>query len=310
MKVRAWKAIIVFLLFVGFLAMLIWVMRNQVPVGPKPEPTHYNVFMMHFEPTSATEQGFQRFAERVAFVKKNNQKFSLGFTPQWVGMILSDPRKTEFVRKLFAEGWDMAPQHHGPHHDWSWDGFCDAGGVQCMNLRFSCYRINQDPDMQAWYRDKERYVGDMGDYMDLMNRLYRFKVLAMGPDRYFDWPDGIAYSLDNAEFHSDSGQFGFNDCIHLKVEGTSGITKWEKKNFSSKSVREAGMRFLADFEALERAKEDYQTLNQKSNKNEFLAVVIHIEDSEKIFRDWIEFLHSKDPEGKYNKTITEIAEEL
>jgi hypothetical protein len=70
------------------------------------------------------------------------------------------------------------------------------------------------------------------------------------------------------------------------------------------------MGFLANTEALEEAKEDYETLLQGGAKDEFLAIVIHIEDDDKLFQEWIKFLHSKDPDGKYNKSATEIAELL
>lgn len=279
----------------------------QKPAFSEPKISHYNVFIVHFEPRSADERAFQRFKEWVSFAKEHNQKFSLGFTPQWVEMILKDPAKLSFVQELFKECWDMAPQHHGPHHGWDWDGYCDYGADRCMKLREKYYRGNPSPIMKWWYAEKEQYKGNMNDYMELMTKLYPFKVMAMGPDKFFDWPPEIQFSLDNAVFTFPSGIPLFDEPIGMRVEGTTGITHFVKKDFDGKTVYESGMRFLSDRNALEEAKRDYEILQKTGKENEFMAVVLHIEDDEAIFKDWIKYLYIQDPQGVYSKTITEMA---
>jgi hypothetical protein len=223
-------------------------------------------------------------------------------------MILADPEKKAFVKKLFKEGWDMAPHHHGPHHDWDWDGYSAMSAKRCMNLRMKYYRNNPDPIVNQWYREKERYRGTMKDYVGLMKRLYPFKVIgAMGLDRDFDWPAGIKFSMDNAVVRHRTGKPVFDEPNKGNYEGTSGITRFTKKNFNGKTVFECGMRFLADREALEQAKRDYETVQIRGKKGEFLAAVLHIGDDEALFRDWIDYLHDRDPKGDYNKTITALA---
>ncbi|MBI4930011.1 MAG: hypothetical protein HY841_04550, partial [Bacteroidetes bacterium] len=286
----------------------------QKPAFPEPEISRYNVFMMHFEPRSADDEFFQRFKERVYFAKEHNQKFSLGFTPQWTEMILNDPEKLNFVQGLFDEGWDMAPQHHGPHHGWDWDGYCNYGAERCMKLREKYYRGHPSPVMKWWYAEKEQYNGDMNDYMKLMNRLYPFKVMEMGPDKFFDWPPEIQFSTTGkADFFLPSGFPVFDEPVGFPdVTAIPGLTHFEKSTdyYNRKLVYECSMRAIITRDALEEAKKDYETLQKIGKENEFMATVIHIEDDEAIFKDWIKYLYGKDPRGVYSKTITEMANQF
>ncbi|MFZ2970691.1 MAG: hypothetical protein WA063_06080, partial [Minisyncoccia bacterium] len=283
----------------------------QKSAFPEPKISHYNVFIVHFEPRSADERGFQRFKEWVVFAKEHNQKFSLGFTPQWVEMILKDPVKLSFAQELFKEGWDLNPHHHGAHHGWDWDGYCNYGAERCMKLREKYYRSHPSPIMKWWYKEKERYNGNMSDYMKLMTKLYPFKVMEMGPDKFFDWPPEIQFSTTGkANFFLPSGFPVFDEPVGFPDDITTipGLTHFEKKTdyYNGKLVYECSMRPILTREALEEAKRDYEFLQRTGRKNEFMATVIHIEDDEALFKDWIKYLHSQDPNGIYNKSITEI----
>lgn len=258
------------------------------------------------------ESIFRRFREWVAFAEAHNQKFGLGFTPQWAEMILKDPAKLSFVKQLFDKGWDLVPHHHGVHHGHDWDGYCAYGAERCMAVREKYYRGHPSQIMQRWYKEKERYIGSIDDYVALMKKLYPdFKVVTMGPDRFFDdWHKSFKFSMDSPYIKFASGRPIFDEPADLDVEGVPPITHFEKIDLNGKIAYECGARFLADRKELEKTKKLYEEFLEKGPPGDFFSVVLHIEDDEALFRGWIEYLYSKDPTGKWNTTITQLARDF
>jgi hypothetical protein len=154
-----------------------------------PKPLNTAFVVIHLEPgedATTTAYPEQYWPTLVSLVEKANEyniKLTLLFNPQWGTYILQDPEKLELLRFWEANGHEIGVHHHGPSYGKNWDGYTN----------------------QQQYKSDPEYLGDMDDFMNLMNQLPASgKVLTGGiaaeEDKPYDWPEGIIYSTEGVSF--------------------------------------------------------------------------------------------------------------
>ena len=192
-------------------------------------------------------------------------------------MVLDDASKVNIVKGWERNGHELAAHHHGVRHPGGWDGYSNLPMDDIIELRTQSYHPN-------W---PDKYLGNMNDYMAVLNQLMSPKVMCMGPDVDYDWPSQIPYSVEG---------------VH---ESSSGYLT--EKTYNHNKVYELPFRYIKQQADIEIAETEYL----ESQVDESVGVVLHpkqyLENVEGV-EGWFQFLRENDPEVKYTKTASWIIE--
>ena len=243
-------------------------------------------FEVHLEPGNAKGEMFNALRELVDLADQYKVKLTLLFTPQWVEMILEDDKKISMVHKWQQNGHEIGGHHHGPSVC-SWDGYTnlDPASQEFKN------RQNKVP-CPKFVRAKEKYLGNMDDYMKLLSKLGQIKTITMS-DEDVDWPEGPVYAAGGR-------------CLRNAISKPRLVTFNGRQIYKLSSVT-----FLAKKTVLG------QLITIDALKNEYLSYKegvfgingkIGIKNNINLYRQWFEFLREQDPEMGQAKTISEILE--
>jgi hypothetical protein len=242
-------------------------------------------FEVHLEPGNANDEMFDALRGLVNLADSYNVKLTILFTPQWAEMILKNNKKLSLVRQWAEEGHEIGGHHHGPSVC-PWDGYTN---LQYNSIEFK-NRQNKVP-CPEFVRKQEMYLGDMQDYMELLNKLGKIKTITMS-DEDIDWPEGALYSgggrtLEGAV--SNPRKVVFN-----------GHTVYKLSSVPLKSSRTA----FGERISIEEIKREYL-----SNREGIFGVNAHAVDyknNPELYKQWFEFLKKQDPTMRHSKTISEI----
>jgi hypothetical protein len=188
-----------------WVVLLVAVAGVSADSGQALDEPPYSCFVIHCEPTRANEPMFDALVELVETASSYHVRLTIDVAPQWAEMILADPAKVSSVASWVDAGHEIGCHHH-PY--WStkdrpasWDGYTNT------------------PVADLPLRDREQRLGDMEDYMKLLNALSGVRTSAcMGleaeRDRA-DWPcqlryGTVGYSLDDAVSEPQLALYG--DC--------------------------------------------------------------------------------------------------
>ncbi len=242
----------------------------------------YSFFAVHLEPQTANSNTFKTLKEFVETADSYNVKLTLMFTPQWAEMVLADNKKLALVRQWEAAGHEIAAHHHGPSHPGTWDGYTNAENWQELREKFG---------------KAEQYLGDMNDYLEILEKLPRGGRIFSGTltDKCTDTPPGVIYDA--------AGPF-----IEGKTpEGRTTIIRTHLfNNVLTYKLYIKALRI--DESTLREIKEQYNSLKEK----EIMGVATHASNfagkDKELILSWFEFLHNKNPNGRYSLTVTDLME--
>ncbi|NIA29626.1 MAG: T9SS type A sorting domain-containing protein [Actinobacteria bacterium] len=245
-------------------------------------------FEVHLEPANANDGMFNALSNFVNLADQYKVKLTLLFTPPWAGMILEDSMKSSLLNQWRQNGHEIGGHHHGPSVC-PWDGYTN---LEVNGEEFEI-RQNKVPCPEI-VRAQEKYLGDMNDYMELLNGLGTIKTVTMS-DEDVDWPAGAVYA---------AGGRKLQDAIskpRLVTFNGQQVCKLSSVTFLAKET------VLGELITIEDLKNEYL-----SSKDGIFGIngKINSEDNLNLYRQWFEFLQEQNPEMKYAKTVSRIIQDL
>ena len=252
----------------GAILVLLWGMTPLVSANP------YAVFVVHCEPKNADPASFLQLRDMVVKADQHQVKLTIDFTPQWAEMILEHPVFSDLVTNWHEAGHELGAHHHpywvSKTRGTNWDGYTNT------------------PQENLLGSDGENYLGDMDDYLALLNELPGTRTsgtLGLGePPDAIDWPQDLLYS---AAGHA------FEDIVSRpqKVE-YAGHVVWQMKH----GLLSNGL------------PEQVENAYAAAVPGDIVAVVTHVsnyEDFPQAVENYFAFLGSQDPSGNTLVTVTE-----
>ena len=236
-----------------------------------------SVFVVHCEPTRANPIMWIELVNLVALAEEYDVPLTIDFTPQWASMILNDPDIIESLEGWIAAGHEIGCHHHGywgtKERGSTWDGYTNTSQSEIAS------------------EDRDRYLGTMANYMDLLNALpgeRRSGCLGSSTEDAIDYPCQLAYSTQgHALEHAVSlpRDLETNDC----------------------HVTEIGHALIAS-----QARGALQDLYLQTDDGQVFGVVGHVynyADFPGQFEQWFVFLSSRDEPGEFRGTVSGVLDE-
>ncbi|MBI3693509.1 MAG: hypothetical protein HY238_01530 [Acidobacteria bacterium] len=244
-------------------------------------------FALHLEPTTANDTLFAAVVRLVELAERYKVKVTFEFTPQWAEMILADEKKLALLRKWQKNGHEVGAQHHPMFHPGGWDGYTDVDPKELKDTRI---------DAVGRSRPREKYLGTMSDFMRLLNRLAAPERVVTGA---FGRPP--TWSQVPARLEFPRGVFYETEGIHEppRPPRLIGRQHWELPMF-----------FVGnDAMVLELSQMYEETKEMEGDIVGFITHEFNFQGAPDVIERWFKFLQSKDPEGKHNKTVSQIMKE-
>ena len=237
----------------------------------------YAAFIVHCEPKNADGGSLFRLREMVQKADEHQVKLTIDFTPPWVEMILNDSLFLGWAIDWNEAGHELGAHHHpywvsterGTH----WDGYTNT------------------PQEDLLDDDAEDYLGDMDDYLTLLNQLPGTRTsgtLGLGyAGDELDWPQDLLYS---AEGHAYDEIVGQPELVEF-----DGHEVWQMSH---------GLFWSAPPSLIESA-------YHAAGPDDIFAVVTHVSNYEEsvesvqAVEDFFSFLAAEDPSGESLVTVTQ-----
>ena len=244
------------------------------------------------------KESYAVLRKMVAAADKYNIKLTLMFTAQYADYISSDKKRMSELKEWEKRGHEIAAHHHSIYHG-NWDGYTNYSKEKAMEERKRRLRTAR----RGLQRKPEKYLGTLKDYIKRLKRINpKVKSGCMNEEADKNcMPDEIIYATCSgfANFGkpgrrlSDTvAEKGKNEFVTVgKVNGIE--RKWLCHFQTTTPDRVSSAKKV--FESMSSGV--YGSVNHSSTRElgSFLL--------------WLEFLHSKDPEGKFSRTVTEIIEQ-
>ncbi|MBC8384458.1 MAG: hypothetical protein H8E57_02940 [Candidatus Cloacimonetes bacterium] len=241
-------------------------------------------FVVHCEPTTATDSMFTSLQELVILADNHNVKLTIDLTPQWASMILDNTSYFGMMNDWQQNGHEIACHHHAYWFNWgsgsraTWDGYTNTSPDSLL-------------ENHALY-----YLGDMNAFMDTLNSLPGTRTSGcLGgtghPNDEIDWPPELLYSTVGQAYEEAVSQPYQIDCNGYTVYEISHVFLY----------REA---FAVD---------SLKTLYLQTSGDSVFNVITHVNNYESLpapVELWFEFLWLQENSGESRKTVTEIMEEF
>ena len=237
----------------------------------------YSVFVVHCKPKNADSDSFLKLRDMVAKASQHQVKLTIDFTPQWAQMILGNPVFLDLVTQWHESGHELGVHHHpywvSQTRGTTWDGYTNT------------------PREEISTSNATGYLGDMDDYLLLMNQLPGTRTsgtlgINHGQD-VLDWPPALSYSAEGHDFDDIVGR--------PQVVEYSGHAVWQMNH---------GLFWNA-------ASSQLATAYETAEPGDIMAVVTHVSNYEQSLANtlavdnYFAFLGSKDPSGNSLVTVTQ-----
>lgn len=234
-------------------------------------------FVVHCEPTNASEGMFRALTDLVALADAHAVPLTIDFTAQWAEMILRDEEKLAVISQWLADGHEVGGHHHAYwatlERSAQWDGYTNTPSSELL------------PSYQ------DRYRGTMDDYMTLLDALPGERVTAcMGQDDerdMDDWPASLRYSTTG------------NQLEHC-------VSTPERVEFPSADVWHISHGLILQ------APGALIGLYEETDTDQVFCVVGHVynyQENPRPFEVWFRYLANQDPEGARWRTVAAAIEE-
>jgi hypothetical protein len=267
-----------------------------------PEPTTNNIpyyfIAIHNEPyhfpggDRKLAQEYETLRRMIAKANLYNIKLTLMFTAQWADYISGSSERMAELESWKEQGHEIAAHHHSIYHG-NWDGYTDYSREQA-----EAQRIEQG-------FEPEEYLGTLEDYINklkILNPDIKSGCTNEEHDKK-EMPDTIVYGTCS----------GFANCgeVGERLSDTD-PRKGRNEYILTGTVNDILRKWLTHYQITTPARQkSAQTVFISLNSSYVHGVVTHSASGvqEEEYYNFLEFLHSKDPEGNKSRTVSEIIEQ-
>ena len=258
----------------------------------------YYFIAIHNEPYHVSG-GEKKLAEEyntlkrmVAKADQYNIKLTLMFTAQWADYISESPKRLADLESWKKQGHEIAGHHHSIYHG-NWDGYTDYSKEEAEAQR------------RKQGKTPEKYLGTLTDYINHLRKINLDIKSGCVNDEHDKraMPDKIIY--DTCSGFANYGEVG----IRL---GDQDQKKGKNEYILTGTANGILRKWLTHYQITtpERQK-TAQTVFDSMNPSYVYGVVTHSASGvqEEEYYNFLEFLHSRDPEGKKSRTVSEIIDQ-
>ncbi|NDJ76634.1 MAG: hypothetical protein GYB65_10280 [Chloroflexi bacterium] len=246
----------------------------------------YYIIAIHCEPfpLQAIPENYVVLQEMVAYADAYDIKLTVMFTAQWADYIAADPARLAEAQGWMANGHEIAAHHHSIFHS-SWDNYTDF-----------------DPEaVEAAGFDYDYYQGSLDDYLDVLYQVNPAVQSGCVNDEHSkqSMPDGIIYDMCSgfANFGEPGRRMG--DDVAQK-----GISEY----ITAGNVNGITRRWLTHFQIYQNPFAAIDIVNEMDSG--VYGVATHaVRGQDQPLYIFMDFLHSRDPEGAMSRTTATAIEE-
>lgn len=259
----------------------------------------YYFIAIHNEPVhhaggeAMLARDYETLKKMIERANEYNIKLTLMFTAQWAEYISESPERMADLEEWKKQGHEIAAHHHSIYHG-NWDGYTDYSQEEAEAQRIS---QNCTP---------EEYLGTLDDYMAALKKInpnIKSGCVNDEPDKN-EMPDGIIY--DTCSGYANRGEVGRRGAVMNPEE-------MGKNEYVSVGVwKNITRKWLTHFQITTAEREGKaEKLFLTLNSSQVYGAVTHsvMGEQEAQFYEFLEFLHSKDPNAEKSRTVAEIIEQ-
>jgi hypothetical protein len=280
----------------GLAAGLVGCLVAQRPDSPGPAP--YYFVAVHNEPYHfpggevKLAEAYDTLRRMVAKADQYDIKLTLMFTAQWADYISGSPERMAELESWKNRGHEIAAHHHSIYHG-NWDGYTDYSEEEA-----EAQRIEQG-------REPEEYLGTLEDYINKLRKLNPdIKSGCMNEERdKRAMPETIIYGTCS----------GFANCGEVGIRLSDAVPEKGKNEYVLRgTVSGIPRKWLGHFQiTTAERREAAQALFGSMDSSHVYGVITHsaagVQEQE--YCNFLEFLHSMDPEGDRSRTLSEVIEQ-
>ncbi|MBI5871808.1 hypothetical protein HZB88_01860 [archaeon] len=255
----------------------------------------YYFIAVHNEPShslpisgEAIEKAYPTLEQIVDKANKYNIKLTLMLSAQWADYISESPERLAKIKEWQSQGHEIAAHHHGVRHN-NWDGYTDYSEEEAVSFRLK------------YVEEPEEYIGALDDYIQKLKKInpeIKSGCVDDEEDKN-EMPNEIIY--DTCSGFANFGEIGerLND-IPAEKGKNEFIMVGNWKGIQRK--------WLAHYQLYHDVNAGEEIFSSMSSG--VYGVVVHSnpDQAEKLY-EYLEFLHSKDPNAEKSRTLTEIIEQ-
>ena len=269
----------------------------QKPALPESQIPYYFI-AIHNEPYHVPG-GEKKLAEEyntlkrmIAKADQYNIKLTLMFTPQWADYISESPKRMADLESWKKHGHEIAGHHHSIYHG-NWDGYTDYSKEEAEAQR------------RKQGKTPEKYLGTLTDYINHLRKINLDIKSGCVNDEHDKraMPDKIIYDTCS----------GFANCGEVGTRlGDVDQKKGKNEYILTGTANGILRKWLAHYQITNSERQKTaQTVFDSINPSYVYGVVTHSASGvqEEEYYNFLEFLHSRDTEGKKSRTVSEIIEQ-
>ncbi len=264
---------------------------------------HY-IIVIHINPINVKDPGsikaneilsgfYQRTKEEVEYANKYNIKLSLWFSAIMAEYVSQSPEILSEVKEWEQQGHEIGLHHHSTYRNTDWDGYTSIPESEAINIRKN---LVENP---------ETYRGTLNDMMNILKKLNSNIKSGICSEQYNKndaMPDEIIYSTGSGYAnHGEPGTWSPSD-QDVNIAANEFISTALVNGIKRKWLTHFGIGSINNVKEAEKKFEE-------SNSNVVFSVITHnsIGDVEAL-KEFLDFLHTKDSEGKSSMTLSEVTE--
>ena len=271
----------------------------QKPASPEPQKSiPYYFIAIHNEPyhfdggEKKLAKEYNTLKRMVAKADQYNIKLTLMFTAQWADYISESPERMADLESWKKHGHEIAAHHHSIYHR-NWDGYTNYSKEEAKAQRRE----------QGF--EPEEYLGTFEDYINKLKKINPdIKSCCCNEEHdKKEMPDEIIYSTCS----------GFANCGEVGTRLSDVDQKKGKNEYILTGTANGILRkWVAHYQITTPERQKIaQTVFDSMNPSYVYGVVTHSASGvqEEEYYDFLEFLHSRDTEGKKSRTVSEIIDQ-
>ena len=246
---------------------------------------------IHTEPTSGSnasrlfEKYFNNLKNIVIKANDNNIKLTLMCPAQLGGFVYNNPSRLQTITQWKASGHEIAVHRHSIYHtDNCWDGYTNYTKEEVVALGVMTGRMYD-----------RKYIGNLNQFM---TEVYKFNPQSnsgcCNDERDInDLPNEIIYDTCGKKV-------GTINQIKSQISGVN-------KDILTKTVKGIKRYWLSHYKIDQYEGQEIGKTTYNNMRNGVFGSIAHSTDNGiDGYMTWIDFLHSKDPNGSKSKTLSQI----
>lgn len=234
---------------------------------------------------------YNTLKEMVKKADEYNIKLTLMFSAQWADYISESPERMNDLEKWKKNGHEIAAHHHSIYHG-NWDGYTDFPKETVIKERLKKVK------------SPEQYLGTLDDFMAKLKKInpeINSGCVNDESDKAV-FPDEIKY--DTCSGFLNNGELG------KRMSDFDGNPEKAKNEYIlTGSVNGIERKWLSHYPINTKENEEKAEVEFDSTNSGVFGAVIHsIPGEAQNFYDFLDFIHSKDPDGSESLTLTKAME--